>query len=383
MLVNACRQWWWGNTYYEGKNVLGCSSPANPALIVPDPLINTLASGSRGCGIKNTEVVKGGKYIIKNDRLIQENIVVIHGWKTGVEEMDGQEKKRKCVCVLTKQTNENFLKTKKNPHETYEQRQEQQQFFFFSSFLFNFHHLSFSRYKHQRLNNNNNEAILIYSNVAWFHRLSFYRRCASWRGKCFFLLQLPFIIVALLTSLPQLSNVIKGMDHQQQTLLLNWQVSNPGYSIIFLFFLNGRYWGPGGGESPDHQCCLQTCRDLQHQPIHSCRTRQWQDCKSSYLQITDLNTHWGKLNTNILFLLTDGDQPVQQSWRQVFRPRFAKAIWLWSRSKGKSTFFFGPVDSGPWMLYRPELINSPALGFLFLQKATNISFYSSDTDYDM
>lgn len=80
--------------------------------------------------------------------------------------MDGQEKKRKCVCVLTKQTNENFLKTKKNPHETYEQRQEQQQFFFFSSFLFNFHHLSFSSYKHQRLNNNNNEAILIYSNVA-------------------------------------------------------------------------------------------------------------------------------------------------------------------------------------------------------------------------
>lgn len=79
--------------------------------------------------------------------------------------MDGQEKKRKCVCVLTKQTNENFLKTKKNPHETYEQRQEQQQFFF-SSFLFNFHHLSFSSYKHQRLNNNNNEAILIYSNVA-------------------------------------------------------------------------------------------------------------------------------------------------------------------------------------------------------------------------
>lgn len=48
--------------------------------------------------------------------------------------MDGQEKKRKCVCVLTKQTNENFLKTKKNPHETYEQRQEQQQFFFFFFF---------------------------------------------------------------------------------------------------------------------------------------------------------------------------------------------------------------------------------------------------------
>ena len=141
------------------------------------------------------------------------------------------------MCVCFDKTNKRKLfENKKNPHETYEQRQEQQQFFFFSSFLFNFHHLSFSRYKHQRLNNNNNEAILSYSNVAWFHRLSFYCRCASWRGKCFFLLQLPFIIVALLTSLPQLSNVIKGMDHQQQTLLLNWQVSNPGYSIIFLFF---------------------------------------------------------------------------------------------------------------------------------------------------
>lgn len=140
-----------------------------------------------------------------------------------------------CVFWQNKQT-KTFWKQKKTPMRLTNNDKSSSSFFFFSSFLFNFHHLSFSRYKHQRLNNNNNEAILIYSNVAWFHRLSFYRRCASWRGKCFFLLQLPFIIVALLTSLPQLSNVIKGMDHQQQTLLLNWQVSNPGYSIIFLFF---------------------------------------------------------------------------------------------------------------------------------------------------
>lgn len=68
---------------------------------------------------------------------------------------------------------------------------------------------------------------------------------------------------------------------------------------------------------------------------------------------------------------------------KFFDPVLQKQFGYDHEAKVRALFFFGPVDSGPWMLYRPELINSPALGFLFLQKATNINFYSSDTDYDM